>query len=136
LTMPIFDGGLEFHNLDLAKSEFREAVDTYKQSVLTAFREVEDSLSDIRLTKEQSAALIRSSAASRRAAELAQKRYEEGDQDYFQTYVIQSQALQAERNLAQAQGQGFNATINLIRALGGGWTMKIIAKDDAAFKAE
>ena len=136
LTMPIFDGGQEFDNLDLAKAEFREAVDSYRQSVLTAFREVEDSLSDIRLTKEQSLALVRSSAASRRAAELAQKRYQDGDQDYFQTYVIEAQALQAERSLAQAQGQSFVATINLIRALGGGWTMKVIAKDDAAFKSE
>lgn len=121
LTLPIFDNGKNFARLDAAKFSYEEAVANYRQQALTAFREVEDNLSEQRLLSEQFVQQSRAAELSNHAANLIQLRYDHGDVDYFEVVDAQRTALSAERAALQARGQRFAAAVSLIRALGGGW---------------
>ncbi|NWB29105.1 efflux transporter outer membrane subunit [Pseudomonas gingeri] len=125
LNLPIFDGGLRKGNLANARAVYEEDVANYRQQVLVAFREVEDNLSDLRVLADQTLTQAQAVEASRRAAGLARARYTEGDASYFAVIDAERVALQSRRAAVQLEGVQAAATVNLIRALGGGW-------DDAA----
>jgi multidrug efflux system outer membrane protein len=121
LTAPLFTGGRNSANLAIAKSSFRQAVATYRAQVLTAFRETEDALSDLRTGRAETAAQEVALAASRRAFRIARAQYENGFISYPVLLDNERNLLAAERGLVQARGQHYVASITLIRALGGDW---------------
>jgi multidrug efflux system outer membrane protein len=121
LNLPIFDGGLRKGNLANARAVYEEDVANYRQQVLVAFREVEDNLSDLRMLEEQNQTQAQAVDASGRAAKLAQVQYTEGDVIYLSVIDAERTALQSRRAAVQLQGAQAAATVNLIRALGGGW---------------
>lgn len=121
LTVPIFDGGRRRGNLDNAHAKYEETVARYRQHVLDAFREVEDSLSDLRILEDQTKAQAEAVAASTRAAHLASTQYREGAVDYLSVIDADRTVLQSRRSAAQLSGLQAGATVGLIRALGGGW---------------
>jgi len=87
-----------------------------------AFGEVENSLAGIYHLSNQAAAQNRAVANSRRAAELATERYRSGIVSYIEVVDASRDALQAERGNAQLAGQRLVTSVQLIKALGGGWT--------------
>ena len=93
----------------------------YRQRVLTAFGDVENTLSAIQQLGGQGEAQQRAVTSARRAAELAGERYRSGIVGYLDVVEANRAALGAERVRAQITGQRFVATVQLIRALGGGW---------------
>jgi multidrug efflux system outer membrane protein len=121
LSLPIFDGGLRKGNLAKARAEYEEDVANYRQQVLVAFREVEDNLSDLRVLEEQTRTQSQAVDASGRAAKVARAQYSEGDVIYLSVIDAERTALQSRRAAVQLQGAQAAATVNLIRALGGGW---------------
>lgn len=121
LNLPIFDGGLRKGNLANARAVYEEDVANYRQQVLVAFREVEDNLSDLRLLEGQTQTQAKAVDASSRAAQLARAQYTEGDVIYLSVIDAERTALQSRRAAVQLQGAQAAATVNLIRALGGGW---------------
>lgn len=121
LTMSIFDSGRNFAALDASKAAYKEAVANYRQQVLVAFRDVEDNLTAQRLMADQSQQQEAAAKAATRTTELINKRYDQGDVDYFQVVDAQRVSLAARRAAVKLQGQRYLATISLIRALGGGW---------------
>jgi len=121
LTMPLFDGGKNFADLDLAKSGYDESVANYRQQVLVAFREVEDNLSDQRLLADQLREQETAANSAKRSAELSRKRYQEGETDYFEVVDEDRTSLAQQRALVEVRGARFATTVTLIRALGGGW---------------
>lgn len=121
LTMPIFDNGRHNAELDEARASYDESVANYRQAVLTAFKEVEDGLSDQHFLAQQWAQAQEAGEQASRATYLVQKRYDLGDVDYFEVVTTQRTSLAAEQAAVQLRGQRFVATVNLIRALGGGW---------------
>jgi multidrug efflux system outer membrane protein len=121
LYLPIFQGGRNRANLERSRAAQDEAVANYRQRVLNAFREVQDALTASQLLEAQSAAQDRAVAAARRAASLAQTRYDAGYVSYLDVIDAQRTALAAERTEAQLRGVRFNTRVALIRALGGGW---------------
>jgi len=121
LYLPIFQGGRNRANLANARAVFEENVAAYRQSVLIAFREVQDALTASRLLVDQSAAQSRAVASARRGADLAQKRYDAGYVSYLEVVDAQRTALDVERADAQLAGQRWVTEIALIKALGGGW---------------
>jgi len=123
LTMPIFDNGRHSAELDNARATYDEAVANYRQQVLVAFKEVEDGLSDQHYLYRQWDQAKEAATQASRATYLVQKRYDLGDVDYFEVVTTQRTSLAAERAAVQLRGQRFVATVNLIRALGGGWQM-------------
>jgi multidrug efflux system outer membrane protein len=121
LSLPLFTGGRNRANLKRAKAAFEEATAHYRQQVLVAFGDVENSLSGTRHLTDQAAAQQRAVASSQHAVELATERYRSGIVRYIEVVDASRDALQAERGNAQLAGQRLIAAVQLIKALGGGW---------------
>jgi multidrug efflux system outer membrane protein len=122
VSLPIFAGGRNRANYQRSQAAFAEAVALYRQQVLVAFGDVENSLSGIRHLADQSEAQTRAVKNARRAAELANDRYRSGIVPYIQVVDASRDALTAERANAQLAGQRLIAAVQLIKALGGGWS--------------
>jgi multidrug efflux system outer membrane protein len=127
LSLPIFSGGRNRANFQRAQAALAEAAAQYRQQVLVAFGDVENSLSDIRHLADQAAAQERGVESARRAAELATDRYRSGIVAYLNVVDASRDALAAERDNAQLAGQRLNAAVQLIKALGGGWDVNSLA---------
>ncbi len=121
LSLPIFAGGRNRANLQHAQAAFAESVALYRQRVLVAFGDVENSLADIRHLADQAAAQERAVENARRAADLATDRYRSGIVAYINVVDAEREALNNERANAQLAGQRLVAAVQLIKALGGGW---------------
>jgi multidrug efflux system outer membrane protein len=121
VSLPIFNGGTHLANYRQAKAAYEESVATYRQQVLVAFQEVEDGLSDLRLLARQAEALERAVDASRSAANLSVVRYKAGLVSYIEVIDSQRTQLSSEISLTQARAGRLEATVLLVRALGGGW---------------
>jgi len=121
LNIPIFDGGRRKGNLANARAVYEEDVAAYRQQVLVAFREVEDNLSDVRIVEAQTKTQNEAVEASQRAADLSRVQYTEGAINYLDVIDAERTVLQARRAAIQLQGVKAASTVNLIRALGGGW---------------
>jgi multidrug efflux system outer membrane protein len=122
LSLPIFAGGRNRANFKRSQSAFEEVVAKYRQRILVAFGEVENSLAGIHHLSTQAAAQDRAVASARRAAELATDRYRAGLVSYLEVVDANRATLQTERASAQLAGQRLIAAIQLIKALGGGWS--------------
>jgi multidrug efflux system outer membrane protein len=121
LTVPIFEGGRLKANLAQARSKYDEDVAQYRQQVLVAFREVEDNLADLRLLDDQMREQNDAVGASQRAAHLSSTQYTEGAVSYLDVIDAERQVLQSQLQASHLAGTQAVATVNLIRALGGGW---------------
>jgi len=121
IYLPIFQGGRGTANYDRAKAAYVESVANYRQRVLVAFQEVEDGLSGLRYLDGQSEAIGRATRSSRQAAELSTVRYKAGLVSYLEVVDAERTALQNERTATQLSAQRFNASVLLVKALGGGW---------------
>ncbi len=122
VSLPLFAGGRNKANYKLSKATYQETVARYRQQVLVAFGDVEDSLSAIGHLAHQSEAQNRAVAAARRAADLASDRYRSGIVAYIEVVDANRDRLTAERANAQLTGQRLIAAVQLIKAIGGGWT--------------
>jgi multidrug efflux system outer membrane protein len=89
--------------------------------VLVAFQEVENALNDLRQLAGQAAAEERALSAARRSLELARQQYDKGSITFLEVLDAERGALADERLTAQLAGQRLQATVSLIKALGGGW---------------
>ena len=97
ISVPVFQGGRNKANLKAAEARYEQNVASYRGSVLNAFREVEDSLSDLRTLGAQSEAITRALVSARDTAKLAHERYQQGLSNYLDVVDAQRAALQAER---------------------------------------
>lgn len=121
LTMPLFDGGARSANLANARAKYEEDVANYRQQVLVAFQEVEDNLANLRILSDQIQAQNDAVQASGRAAQLSRAQYREGLVSYLDVIDSERTVLQSQRAAVQLNGAQAVYTVNLIRALGGGW---------------
>lgn len=127
----VFDGGRRHAQSDQASAAHEEAVANYRQSVLNAYREVEDNLAATQQLDKASASQTVSVSAAQRAQAQANYRYKGGVATYLEVASAQTLALQGQLNLADIQARRLNASVLLIKALGGGWNVKSLS-DDAA----
>ncbi len=121
LSMPLIDGGRNRNNVVRSEAALEEAVGSYRQSVLTAFAEVEDNLAGLRILAAQGAELEAAVVSARRSSDLAQKLYDAGRGSYLELLDAQRNLAVVERNAVQLRGDRAVTTVALIRALGGGW---------------
>jgi multidrug efflux system outer membrane protein len=122
VSLPIFAGGRNRANLERSRASYDESVAAYRQRILVAFGEVENSLAGVHYLATQNEAQNRALANARRAAELATERYRAGIVSYLEVVDANRAALQTERGTAQLAGQRLATTVQLIKALGGGWS--------------
>lgn len=121
LSLPIFAGGRNRAGLRRSQARFEESVARYRQRILVAFAEVENALAGIRWLDEQAAAQDRAITHSRRARDLALESFTIGLGEYLDVIDADRAALQNQRARTQLAGQRLAATVQLIKALGGGW---------------
>ena len=121
LTMPIFSGGRDLAIEKRAEAAYDESMANYRGVVLNAFRDVEDVLSLQKTLAQQSESQKLAQRAARRAADIAQRRYDNGDMGLYEKIIAERSALDIEREGLQLQGQRLAASVRLIRSLGGGW---------------
>ena len=121
LSMPLFDGGRRQAGVDKARAVYEEDVANYRQTVLNAFKEVEDNLADLRILGDQTQAQDNAVQAAERAAKLSHIQYREGSVSYLNVIDADRTVLQQQRVAAQLDGARAKSAVNLIRAIGGGW---------------
>ena len=121
LTAPLLDGGRNRANLAFANAGYEREVANYRQQVLAGFRDVEDSLSALHTLELQARYQDEAVASAALATQLAQSRYRHGAASYLEVIDAQRSSLSAERAQSQIRGQRANASVGLIRALGGAW---------------
>lgn len=126
LTQPIFEGGRLAAAKAQTQADFQSAVASYKQSVLTAFREVEDQLSGVRNVNEQNKAVEVGLAAATRAYQAASERFKVGYSSHLEFLDAERSLLAAQRLKAQVRGNHYIATIQLVKALGGSWQAQVM----------
>ena len=117
--LSIFDGGRRRAGVRIARAEFDETVADYRQTVLVAFREVEDDLASQRFLAAQEADQREAALAAERTRELALTRYRDGASDYLEVVTAQTAALDAERALLDVRSRQVQIATDTIRALGG-----------------
>lgn len=121
LAMTLFDGGARQAQVDQARAAYDAQAAAYRQSVLTALREVEDYLVQLRVLAQEQVVQARALEASRESLRLIRNQYEEGLVDYLDVAAIQTTALSSERSALSLIGDRLVASVQLIAALGGGW---------------
>ena len=121
VSIPVFNGGRNRANEQVARSEAEALVADYRQAALAAFQEVETSQADVRQYQAQVTARQRAYRAACQASALTKERYRAGLTTYFEVVDADRQTLDAATLLTQAQSNQLGASVALVRALGGGW---------------
>ena len=124
LALSIFDGGLRKALTDQAIASYDANVGTYRQSVLTAFQEVEDNLAALRILEQEARVQNDAVVAARQSVELTTNQYKAGLVSYLNVVSVQTTLLTNERTALSLLGRRFAAATQLVRALGGGWTVE------------
>ncbi|GAD20801.1 outer membrane protein [Acidovorax sp. MR-S7] len=121
LSLPIFDGGQRAAQEEGARARLDGALAAHRGQVLTAFREVEDQLSALRLLAGQAEAQGRAVQSAARATQLSDSRYRNGLVSQLELLDARRSELRNRRQALQVRTAQYTATVGLIRALGGGW---------------
>jgi len=121
IEVPLFTGGLNTAHLAAARASYDEMVANYRQTILNAFGEVEDQLSAQRLLAAEWTGQNAALDASRHALEIANNRYKSGLITYLDVVTAQTDTLNRETAVVDIEGARLVATVNLVKALGGGW---------------
>ncbi|MBW8782935.1 MAG: efflux transporter outer membrane subunit [Verrucomicrobia bacterium] len=121
LNLPLFQGGRLTAALKQAKAAYEEQTAVYRTTVLQAFRDVEDQLSDLRFLAEEAQALESALADAEEYHRLTQLQYQQGLTTYLQVLNANQNLLSSQLSSARVQSERLTATLRLIKALGGGW---------------
>jgi NodT family efflux transporter outer membrane factor (OMF) lipoprotein len=117
----ILDFGYRRAVVKETQAAYQASVAAYRQSVLSAFQEVEDNLAALRLLSQEAVQQDAAVKAADRSLFLETARYKEGLDSYLNVIVTQNIALTDQRTAVQILGRRFDAAVALIQALGGGW---------------
>lgn len=121
LAQTIFAGGSRWANVTVSQARREELIATYRGTVLAGFGEVENALSALNTATIRKTQLQTSQQAAQKAEELSRQRFNVGAIDMLTLLDSQRSLLSANDGLAQAENDYATATVQLIRALGGGW---------------
>ena len=120
-TQPILDFGARKATVEQYEAQYRSAVAGYRQTVLNAFKEVEDYLVSSRQLAEQEQRQKRAVVAAERYEKLANTRYKTGVDTYLNVITAQTSLLSSRQTLVSLQASRILAAVQLVAALGGGW---------------
>ena len=120
-TELLFDAGKRHAITDQARHNYEAQASTYRATVLGAFNEVEDRLSDLRVLQEEATTEQRAVAAAQHSLDLSTQRYKGGATSYLEVLIADSTLLTNQRTSTDLVTRQFVASVGLVRALGGGW---------------
>ena len=121
ILAPVFDSGRRRAAAEGQAAQRDQAAFAYKSTLLTALREVDDSLAAVVRLDEQRTDLAAQAEAEARTLKTATERYREGYSPYFDQLDAERQLLSAQLSLAEAEVSRLNAYVSLYEAMGGGW---------------
>lgn len=121
INVPIFQGGRGGANLVRARAAYEESVAVYRQRVLVAFRDVDDSLAALQFLSDQASARQRAATSATSAAQLALERYTAGAVNFLEVVDAEGARLINEVARIRIANEQLLATVRLVKALGGGW---------------
>jgi multidrug efflux system outer membrane protein len=134
LNLPIFDAGRYAARTQAAEARQKQAVGGYQKAVETAFREVADALAGVRQTAAAEADQQARAQAARNVLRLARLRYEAGYSAYLEVLDAQRTANEAELALVRNRQSRLAASVDLMKALGGGWSAESMPVSSAALR--
>jgi NodT family efflux transporter outer membrane factor (OMF) lipoprotein len=121
LSQTIFDAGRRRASKDITVAQYDANVANYRQTVLTAFQQVEDNLAALRVLSNEAQQQHEATASAEQSLDLFQTRYEGGVDTYLQVVTWQTAALNNQRNDLYIFERRLDASVLLVKALGGGW---------------
>jgi NodT family efflux transporter outer membrane factor (OMF) lipoprotein len=121
LSETIFDAGLRRATVNQFITTYNADVASYRQTVLTAFQQVEDSMASVRILSQQMIKQEQAEKSSEEVLKLETARYETGVDPYLDVVTAQTTLLNNQQTLANLHVQQMTASVQLIEALGGGW---------------
>ncbi len=121
VSLPLFEGGRLVAQTDQAKAAYAEQVANYRNTVLGAYRDVEDNLAALRQLAAESETAAGAVTATGTVLQQAQDRYKAGIVTYLEVSTAETAALQAQLTAVNIQTRRMNASVLLVKALGGGW---------------
>ena len=121
LSLPLFDGGRRDAGIQAAKADMDGALASYREQVLVAFKDVENQLSSLRLLGQEAEAEASAVASASRATTLSDSRYRNGLISQLELLDAQRSELRNRRQATRVMAAQYQATVGLIRALGGAW---------------
>jgi outer membrane protein TolC len=117
----LFDGGRRRAVTESATANYDATVAIYRQNALTAFQEVEDNLNALSVLEHEAGQQREATEAAERARDLFLRRYKDGVDTYLQVVTSQTTALLNERNGIDIRRRQIEASVLLVKAIGGGW---------------
>lgn len=124
----IFDAGRRHAVTQQAQSAYRESIDTYRQTVLGAFQEVEDNLAALRILNDEEVVQQSAVASAEHSLALSINRYKGGIVNYLEVITAQNAALADEVTEVSIQTRRMQASVLLVKAIGGGWNISQIPR--------
>ena len=121
INLPLFDGGRRKAAVRQARDQFDEASASYRSTVLTAFQQVEDNLALCNKLADEGQAEAEAVQAASRTEALAMIQYKMGATTYLDVVTAQTADLEAQRAALMIATRRLQASVDLVRALGGGW---------------
>ncbi|RJS19636.1 RND transporter [Corallococcus sp. H22C18031201] len=124
LVATLFDGGQRLAQTDAARAAYAQSVAEYRQTVLSAFQDVEDALVSLRVLEEELVFQQAAVESAKQALEISVNQYKAGTATYLEVLIAQTTAFAAEEKWVNLSGQRMVSAVGLIKALGGGWDAK------------
>ena len=126
LAQPLFNGGLTTAQVEAARQAYEADVAAYRATVLTAIQQVEDALAGIRIHSREVKVQTENVRLSRQATQITLNEYQAGTQAFTAVVVVEAQQLAAEEALLSTQALLQADVVNLVVALGGGWSQSML----------
>ena len=128
MLQTIFDGGRRRATSQAALASYDATVAGYRQTTLTAFQEIEDNVATLRILDQEAQQQKQATASAQESLQIFTQRYIGGADPYLQVLNAQTIALQNERNDVDILRRRMDASVLLIKALGGGWNVSELPK--------
>jgi NodT family efflux transporter outer membrane factor (OMF) lipoprotein len=124
----LFDAGQRHALTDAARHSYEAQADGYRNTVFSAFEDVEDQLAALRVLEQESTVEQRAVDAAHRSFDLSNSRYKGGVTSYLEVLTAEQTLLQDEVTEINIESRQFAASVSLVRALGGGWDVTQLPK--------
>lgn len=135
LAATLFDAGLRSAQTDAARASYDQNVAEYRAAVLSAFQDVEDNLASLRILEREIVVQRAAVNSAQHALDIVTNLYKAGTVDYVSVLTAQTTAFTAEQQLVVLSGNRMVSSVNLVKALGGGWDASQMDRETGSVEA-